>query len=71
MLGMSPEDLEKATPSLLGTYPNTYTFTKALAEELLVRFASQKSTHAFFSYFFTRSCTHKHKSSRRTHHSIF
>lgn len=33
---MDDEFLESITPQLLGNRPNTYTFTKALAENLLV-----------------------------------
>ncbi|XP_070073263.1 fatty acyl-CoA reductase wat isoform X2 [Drosophila takahashii] len=32
---LSPELLDSMTPALLGRYPNTYTYTKALAEQLL------------------------------------
>eukprot|EP01116_Phalansterium_solitarium_P017321 TRINITY_DN4234_c0_g2_i1.p1 TRINITY_DN4234_c0_g2~~TRINITY_DN4234_c0_g2_i1.p1 ORF type:complete len:1163 (+),score=526.57 TRINITY_DN4234_c0_g2_i1:153-3641(+) len=35
ILQMSPEDLERESPRLIGKYPNTYTFTKALTERLL------------------------------------
>ena len=34
---MTDEQLELLTPSLKGGRPNTYTFTKALAEHLLIR----------------------------------
>jgi thioester reductase-like protein len=37
VLQMEPMEIEKATPKLLGDYPNAYTFTKAIAENLLVR----------------------------------
>ncbi|XP_017041065.1 fatty acyl-CoA reductase wat isoform X2 [Drosophila ficusphila] len=32
---LSPELLDNMTPALLGKYPNTYTYTKALAEQLV------------------------------------
>lgn len=33
-----PDELdEKITPTLIGSWPNTYTFTKAIAESLVVR----------------------------------
>ncbi|XP_039491003.1 fatty acyl-CoA reductase wat [Drosophila santomea] len=32
---ISPELLDNMTPALLGKYPNTYTYTKALAEQVL------------------------------------
>lgn len=32
---LPPAAMEAATPHLLGAYPNTYTFTKRLAEELV------------------------------------
>ncbi|KAH8310247.1 hypothetical protein KR044_000233, partial [Drosophila immigrans] len=34
---LSSELLDKLTPALLGKYPNTYTFTKALAEQVVQR----------------------------------
>ncbi len=33
---MTDEMIDAATPSLLGDYPNTYTFTKGLAEYLIM-----------------------------------
>lgn len=33
---LPPSALEAATPHLLGAYPNTYTFTKRLAEDLVI-----------------------------------
>ena len=38
---MSPEDIVARTPGWLGTYPNTYTFTKALGEWLLHKHRGQ------------------------------
>jgi len=35
ILQMQPNELEKATPGIIGTYPNTYTFTKAMTERIL------------------------------------
>eukprot|EP01117_Protostelium_nocturnum_P019428 TRINITY_DN8428_c0_g1_i3.p1 TRINITY_DN8428_c0_g1~~TRINITY_DN8428_c0_g1_i3.p1 ORF type:complete len:1163 (-),score=522.34 TRINITY_DN8428_c0_g1_i3:54-3542(-) len=35
ILQMNPDDIDKATPGLIGNYPNTYTFTKAMAEIIL------------------------------------
>jgi nucleoside-diphosphate-sugar epimerase len=35
ILQMDQKELEKATPKLIGNYPNTYTYTKAIAERLL------------------------------------
>jgi hypothetical protein len=37
ILQMHPNEIEKATPSILGNYPNVYTFTKAMAERILVK----------------------------------
>ncbi|XP_016948127.1 fatty acyl-CoA reductase wat [Drosophila biarmipes] len=34
---VSKEVLDKMTPALLGSYPNTYTYTKALAEDVILR----------------------------------
>jgi fatty acyl-CoA reductase len=34
---MSPEDQDKNLPAILGTWPNTYTFTKSLAEKTLMK----------------------------------
>jgi len=35
ILQSNPEELEKATPHMIGSYPNTYTFTKAITEVIL------------------------------------
>jgi len=35
ILQMEPAQLEKATPHMIGKYPNTYTFTKAITERIL------------------------------------
>ena len=35
LMAMSDEELEKETPKIIGSYPNTYTFTKSNAERLL------------------------------------
>lgn len=35
VLSMDPAEVEKITPKLIGNYPNTYTFTKAIAERIL------------------------------------
>ncbi|PRP88456.1 hypothetical protein PROFUN_03173 [Planoprotostelium fungivorum] len=37
ILHTNPDELEKATPSIIGNYPNTYTFTKALTEVILAK----------------------------------
>jgi len=34
---VSNELLDKITPALVGSYPNTYTYTKALAEDVILR----------------------------------
>eukprot|EP00357_Protocruzia_adherens_P031117 CAMPEP_0115036762 /NCGR_PEP_ID=MMETSP0216-20121206/42330_1 /TAXON_ID=223996 /ORGANISM="Protocruzia adherens, Strain Boccale" /LENGTH=1117 /DNA_ID=CAMNT_0002416681 /DNA_START=71 /DNA_END=3424 /DNA_ORIENTATION=- len=34
---LSPEEVEKITPQLIGTFPNTYTFTKSFIERLLLK----------------------------------
>ncbi len=77
MLSMSNEDLEKATPSLLGSYPNTYTFTKALAEELLVccffftdaRTLYRISIHTHDANLHTRTHTHTRMITVQTTHA--
>ena len=33
-----PKEIEKITPNLIKNYPNTYTFTKSIAEHLLVKY---------------------------------
>jgi hypothetical protein len=35
ILQMDPNELEKRTPSIIGNYPNTYTFSKAITERIL------------------------------------
>jgi len=35
ILQMDPVQIEKVTPNILGKYPNTYTFTKAMTERIL------------------------------------
>ncbi|ELR24552.1 NADbinding domain 4 domain containing protein [Acanthamoeba castellanii str. Neff] len=37
LLTMHPKDVEKQTKKLLGRYPNTYTFTKSLAEHMFLK----------------------------------
>jgi len=37
ILQMNPNDFERQTATMIGDYPNTYTFTKALAETILVK----------------------------------
>ncbi|KAB0790965.1 hypothetical protein PPYR_02765 [Photinus pyralis] len=34
---MEPEQLDKITPGLIGEWPNTYTFTKVIAEDVIIR----------------------------------
>jgi hypothetical protein len=36
LVAKAREELEKLTSEIIGPYPNTYTFTKALTEELIV-----------------------------------
>ncbi|KAG9509476.1 putative fatty acyl-CoA reductase [Fragariocoptes setiger] len=42
---MDPETLEKITPTLLGKRPNTYTFTKSVAEALLADQVKRRLGH--------------------------
>lgn len=35
---LSVQEIEKMTPSILGDYPNTYTYTKSMGERLLKKF---------------------------------
>jgi hypothetical protein len=37
ILGMDPSEIEKKTASIIGTWPNTYTFSKAITEHILWR----------------------------------
>lgn len=37
LLKMPEDELERETPKILGSYPNTYTFTKANAERFLLQ----------------------------------
>jgi len=36
VMALTPEEAEKATPHIIGTHPNTYTFSKNIAEHLLL-----------------------------------